>query len=100
MEPKMMWEVIGGKRYRTEGAELLASDAYGENGTRERVGRNSFLFRTANGSYFMQLQTTWERETDCLSPLARDEALKVYTELPVKLVDIELAFPGIQIEDA
>ena len=100
MEPKMMIEIIGGKRYRTETAELLASDAYADGTSHERIGRNTFLFRTPNGSFFMQHQTMWDRERDCLTPLARDEAVQVYTELPVKMMDFEQAFPGIKIEDA
>lgn len=100
VQPKEITEVINGKRYRTAGATLLANDAYWDGHSNERVGRNTFLFRTPKGAYFMLLQTTWPREKDVLSPLARDEALRVYEELPVKDVDLEEAFPGIEIEDA
>jgi hypothetical protein len=100
VQPKEITEVINGKRYRTAGATLLASDAQWDGLSHERVGRNTFLFRSPKGAYFMVLQTTWPRERDVLSPLARDEALRVYEELPVKDVDLEEAFPGIEIEDA
>ena len=100
MEPKDLTEVFNGKRYRTTTAILLASDAHWDGRSNERVGRNTFLFRTPKGSYFMLLQSTWPREKDVLSPLARDEALRVYEELTVKATDIEEAFPGIEIEDA
>ena len=100
MEPKKMSQVLGGKRYRTEGATMLASDAHWDGRTYERLGRNTFLFQTPKGNYFMQLQTSWPGESDCLSPLARDEALRLFEELPVNQVDIELAFPGLEIEDA
>ncbi len=100
MQPKEITEVINGKRYRTAGATLLASDVHWDGRSNERVGRNTFLFRTPKGAYFMLLQTTWPREKDVLSPLARDEALRVYEELPVKELDLEEAFPGIEIEDA
>ena len=100
MDPKAMIEVVAGKRYRTETAQLLASDSYLDGGSYERAGRNTFLFCTPNGNYFMQHQTSWERERDCLSPLPRDEALRLFTELPAKLVDFEEAFPGIEVEDA
>ncbi len=100
MELTMLSEIIGGKRYRTENAQLLASDAYSDGSGTERLGRNTFLFRTPNNNYFMQHQTTWERERDCLTPLARDEAFRIFTELPLKLVEFEDAFPGIKIEDA
>ncbi len=100
MEPKDITEVVNGKRYRTATASLLASDSQWDGHSNERVGRNTFLFRTSKGNYFMVLQSTWPREKDVLSPLARDEALRVYEELPVKTMDIEEAFPGIEVEDA
>ena len=100
VDPKTMIEIIAGKRYRTEAAELLATDSYFDGSSHERAGRNSFLFRTSNGNYFMQHQTTWERERDCLTPLTRDEAVRLFTELRVKKVDFEEAFPGIKVEDA
>ena len=100
VEPKDLTEVISGKRYRTTIAAVLASDTSWDGRSNERLGRNTFLFRTPKGSYFMLLQSTWPREKDVLSPLARDEALRVYEELPVKATDIEEAFPGIEIEDA
>ena len=100
MEPRMMSVIVDGKRYRTEGADLLASDVYSDGTSTERVGRNTFLFRTDKGNYFMQHQTTWVREQDCLTPLARDEAFQVFTELSIKMMDYEEAFPGAKIEDA
>ena len=100
MELRMMSEVINGKRYRTETALLLASDAYAEAGVQERLGRNSFLLCTPKGNYFMQHQTTWPREKDTITPLARDEALRLFEAMPRKEVEFEEAFPGIQIEEA
>ena len=100
MEPKDITEVINGKRYRTTLSALLASDTQWDGRSNERLGRNTFLFRTPKGNYFMLLQSTWPREKDVLSPLARDEALRMYEELPTKATDIEEAFPGIEIEDA
>ena len=100
VEPKDVTEVIGGKRYRTQGAEMLANDMHCDGRSNERIGRNTFLFRTPKGAYFMLLQSTWPLEHDVISPLARDEALRIFEELPAKSVDFEVAFPGITIEDA
>jgi len=47
MDARMMSVIVDGKRYRTEGAELLASDANSAGINEEHVGRNTFLFRTA-----------------------------------------------------
>ena len=100
MDPKTMSLIVGGKRYRTENSTLLASDVAWNGRSYEKLGRNNFLFRTSKGNYFMQHQTTWDYESDSLVPLARDQALAVYEELPVKVVDLEAAFPGIEIEEA
>ncbi len=95
-----MTEVINGTGYRTSSALPLGSDAHWDGRGHQRLGRNTLLFRTAKGNYFMLLQGTWPRERDMLSPLARDEALRTYEELPVKAVEVEEGFPGIEIEDA
>jgi hypothetical protein len=36
----------------------------------------------------------------CTRPLAKDEAVTMFEQLPEKRVDFEEAFPGIEIEDA
>lgn len=54
MKPLPMEAIIGGKRYRTETATLIASDAYWDGHNWERAGTNTFLFRTARGNYFAQ----------------------------------------------
>ena len=100
MDARMMSIIVDGKRYRTEGAELLASDVNSAGTSKEHVGRNTFLFRTSKGGYFMQHQTTWIGERDSLTPLAREEAFRVFTELPAKMMEYEAAFPGVKIEDA
>ncbi len=100
MDARMMSVIVDGKRYRTEGAELLASDVNSDGASGEQVGRNTFLFRTSKGNYFMQHQTTWPREQDSLTPLAREEAFRVFAELPAKMMEYEEAFPGVKIEDA
>lgn len=100
MRPRMMNVVIGGKRYRTETATLLAHDAYWDGHNWERHGRNTFLFRTPKGSYFAQRQTCWQGEIDRLEPLTQEEAIRLFEELPEKEVDFEEAFPGVAVEDA
>jgi hypothetical protein len=100
MKPRTMNEIVNGKRYRTETATLIASDAYWDGHNFERHGRNTFLFRTPRGSYFLQRQTCWEGERDSLEPLDRDEAVMMFESLAEKAVDFEDAFPGITIEDA
>lgn len=100
MQPRNMNEVIGRKRYVTEKATLIASDAYWDGSNFERHGRNTFLFKTERGNYFAQYQTCWQGERDRLKPLELDEAIKLFEELPEKEIDFEKAFPGVEIEEA
>ena len=95
-----MNEVIGGKRYRTETATLIASDAYWDGHNFERRGRNTFLFKTKNGNYFVQRQTQWQGEVDRIEPLDQADAVSLYESLHEKAVDFEVAFPGVAIEEA
>jgi hypothetical protein len=100
MNARSMNQVIGGKRYKTETATLLASDAYWDGHNWERSGRNTFLFRAPNGGYFAQYQTCWQGENDKLMPLDQAEAIQLFESLHEKEVDFEEAFPGVKVEDA
>jgi hypothetical protein len=95
-----MAEVIGGKRYSTKTATLIASDAYWDGHNWERHGRNTFLFRTPKGAYFAQRRTQWQGERDRLEVLTQDEAITMYESLPEKEVEFEQAFPNVKIEEA
>jgi hypothetical protein len=78
MDTVKMSEVIRGKRYRTETATLLASDLYWDSHSWERRGRNRFLYRTPNGSYFLVTRTQWQGEHDPdLRPVSREEAMEL-----------------------
>lgn len=93
-------EVIGGKRYNTDNADLIADDAYWDGKNYERRGRNRFLFKTQKGNYFQVQRTQWREEVERLTPLTQDEAITVWEELPEHHVSFEDAFPGVEVEDA
>jgi hypothetical protein len=93
-------EVIGGKRYSTATADLIASDAYWDGHNWERRGRNTFLFKTQKGNYFRVTRTQWQGERDALTPLSQDEAVSLWEQLPEHEVGFEEAFPGMVVEDA
>ncbi|MCX5998839.1 MAG: hypothetical protein NTU41_04415 [Chloroflexi bacterium] len=95
MKPLDMNEVIGGKRYNTETATLLAGDDYRDGNNFERHGRNTFLFRAKKGSYFAQHLTQWQGEIDRLEPLGEDEACMMWETLPEKRMGFAEAFPGV-----
>jgi len=100
MNPAKFNEVIGGKRYNTKTATLIASDNYWDGSNWERHGRNSYLYRGKNGSYFATHLTQWQGERDRLEPLTEEEALRLWEDLPEREVEFEEAFPHVQVEDA
>jgi hypothetical protein len=100
MKPKAMAKVIGGKRYNTETATLIAHDAFWDGHNFERHGRNTFLYRTAKGAYFALHMTQWQGEFDSIEPLDRDEAVELFEGLQEHEVSWSEAFPGIEIVDA
>jgi hypothetical protein len=45
------------------------------------------------------IQSTWPGGRDRLLPLSREEAMRLYGELPEKKVRFDEAFPGVDIEE-
>jgi hypothetical protein len=100
MQPQNMTRVVGGKRYRTDTATLLAHDEYWNGHAYEQNGRNTFLFRTPNGSFFAQNQILLPVVTGEIVPLDRNEAMSLYHSLYRKEVPFAVAFPSIRVRDA
>ena len=100
MKSRSFNEVIDGKRYRTDTATLIASDAYWDGSNWERRGRNTYLYKTPKESYFVVRQTCWQGERDSLEPVTQDEATGLWEQLPEREMDFADAFPGVEIEDA
>jgi len=98
--PENMERILGGKRYSTRTAVLLAGDDYWDGHNYERSGTNTFLYRTPRGNFFSVRLTQWEGERNSLTPLNADEARELYEGLHEKRVGYEEAFPGFVIEDA
>jgi hypothetical protein len=100
MQPENMTWVVGGKRYRTYTATLIAHDEYWNGYNCEQGGRNTFLFRTPKGDFFAQRQTLLRGEVNRISPLDITEALALYQSLPKKEVPFGVAFPYVKAVDA
>lgn len=99
--PKEFSEIIDGKRYDVTKATLIADDCYWDGHNMERRGTNTFLYRTAKGSYFTVRLTMWQGERDTLNPITQEEAIAAWqTYLPEHHVEYEEAFPGVKVEDA
>ncbi len=98
--PKEMTEVIGQKRYSMSTATVLAGDDYWDGSNFERNGRNEFLCRTPNGSFFAVTVSQWQGEADSLTPISQDEAIEMYEHLREKRLEFTEAFPGVEVKDA
>ena len=98
--PTDMTAIIASKRYRVDGATVLASDAYWDGHSWERKGRNTHLCRTPKGNYFAVHFTQWPGERNRIEPLDREGALSLYEDLPERELEPEEAFPGLSIEEA
>ena len=97
-------QVIGGRRYSTITATLLAGDDYWDGHNFERQGTNRYLFRTPRGAYFTQTRTCWDgsqQNDGRLTPVTIDEAMGLFESMMREhRVTWEEAFPGISVEDA
>jgi hypothetical protein len=101
MGPLKRVEVIGGVRYDTSRAVVIAHDAYWDGHNWDRGGTNTILFKTASGRYFTQTRSRWQGADDgALCPMFREEAALCYEALREKVVAWEEAFPGVAIVDA
>lgn len=98
--PADMTAVIGGKRYSTATATLIAGDDWWDGNNFERRGRNTFLYRTPKGAFFLVHLTQWQGERDRIEPIEPDRALDLWDNLATHRVDVEEAFPPGMIEDA
>ena len=91
--------VINGKRYDTNTATILASNEYWDGSNYERGGRNTHLYRSKGGAYFVVYSSQWQGELTKLEALTRAEAIELYEELPEQCVDYEEAFDTV-VEEA
>ncbi len=73
-----MQRVVNGVRYNTETAELVADDVYWDGHNLERHGRNTWLYRTKKGNYFVVTGTQWQGERDGLEPVSLSRARELY----------------------
>jgi hypothetical protein len=87
-----MRKIIKGKIYDTEKAQLIAHDRYWDGKSWERDGRNSYLYRTSKGNFFLYQSTKVEGERDGIWPITKKEAIEWYGDLEVQEMEYEEAF--------
>jgi len=100
MNPCSMNEVVDGRRYNTDTAELLAGNDYWDGHNFERQGTNCFLYRTPKGAYFTLSLSQWEGSTTTIEPVSEAAAREHFEDMREKRVDYEKAFPDFVVEDA
>lgn len=97
---KDMTRIVNRKKYSVATATLLASDEYWDGSNWERHGRNQFLYRAPNGSYFTVHLTQWQGERASFEPISKEEAIELYESLPEHEVEFAEAFPDVEITEA
>jgi len=85
-------QIIGGKIYDTKTADLVAHDRYWDGHNWDRRGRNTFLYKTKKGNFFLFHTTCWQGERDYIEPITKDEAKQWYEDLPEHEMEWEEAF--------
>lgn len=87
-----MKQIVDGKLYNTKTARLVASDRYWDGSSYQRHGRNSYLYKTRKGNFFLHHTTLWQGERDHIEPVTREEAQWHYEQLPEQEIEYEDAF--------
>lgn len=87
-----MKQIVDGKLYDTKKAQLVAHDRYWDGRNFERNGRNTYLYRTAKGNFFLHHTTCWQGERDYIEPVSKEYAKAMYEELPEHELEYEEAF--------
>lgn len=95
-----MRRVVNGKRYNTETATIIASDEYWDGSNYERGGTNTHLYRTPKGAYFVGHSTCWQGSRSHIEVISKEDAMRLYEELPEHECEYETAFPGTVAEEA
>lgn len=85
-------EVHDGMLYDIDTAVQIASDRFWDGRNWERNGRNTYLFKTSNGRFFLRHITQWQSEGNYLEPINLDDAKRYFESLPERYESWEEAF--------
>ena len=94
-----MEQIVNGLKYDTDAAARVASNEYWDGHNWDRNGRNTYLYKTENGRYFLLHTSRWDGERDHIEPVSLDEARQYYEDLPEHDMPYAEAF-GEEPEDA
>lgn len=93
-----MRQIIEGLIYDTETAILIAGDDYWDGSNFDRCGRNTYLYRTKKGAYFIHRTTLYDGERDHIEPVSKADAFEIYEGLPEKACTYFEAFGKEPVE--
>jgi len=91
-------QIVDGKVYDTEKAELVAHDRYWDGHNWDRRGRNTYLYKTKKENFFLHHTTRWQGERDYIEPVDKEEAKFWYEKLPEHEMEYEEAFGEVPEE--
>jgi len=94
-----MEQIVNGKLYDTDKATLVASDRYFDGSNFDRHGRNTYLYKTKKGAFFVHHSTLWQGELDSIEPCTEAEAKVYFERLPENEISYFEAF-GTEPEEA
>ena len=94
-----MKKIINGKVYNTETAIEIASDEYWDGSNRSRHGRNTYLYKTNKGNFFIFNKTNWQGELDSIEPISKEQSMDLFEQLEEHEIEYEEAF-GVKPEEA
>jgi hypothetical protein len=87
-----MKQIIQGKLYDTDKAELIADNEFYDGSNRISRGRATYLYRTKKGNFFIHHRTQWQGEQDSIEQVSPGEAKEHYEQLLNHAMDWEVAF--------
>lgn len=94
-----MKQIVNGKLYNTDTAEVVASDRYWDGHNLERSGRNTHLYKTKKGAFFVVHETSWQSERNYIEPVSMVKAKDYYEVLPEHVLEYGEVF-GEEPEEA
>lgn len=100
MLPVRMARRVDGHRCCTWTSTLIASDVYWDGKSFERHGRNRYLYRARDGTYFLVTLSNRLGETDTVRVVTLAEAVFLYNgRLRAHEIGSEIAFPAVAGSD-
>lgn len=99
--PSSFSRVVNRFSYDVDKATLLAADNFTNGYNTDNQGRNTFLYKTAKGRFFVVNLTCWEHEENTLEPINEDLAIHLFeNQLSYHYEPYETAFPNVIVEEA